>query len=63
MGIPMNTTTVKGGEINVETIDRIRTMVSYEVSVEEIVETIPETPVVSSRWVAFVARSIRDGVI
>lgn len=55
---------VKGeAEINEAVIARIRTMVAYEMTDEEIVAEIEETPVVSKRWVAWVAKGIRNGWI
>jgi hypothetical protein len=55
------TVSVRGPEINREVIERIATMVAYELSTQEIVRQIMSTPTCPSRWVAFMANAIRDG--
>lgn len=55
------TPNVRGPEINREVIERIATMVAYELSTQEIVRQIMPTPTCPSRWIAFMANAIRDG--
>ena len=52
---------VIGPEINREVIERIATMVAYELPTREIVRQIMATPTCPSRWIAFIANAIRDG--
>jgi hypothetical protein len=59
--IPMNTVDITSGEINAEVIARIATCVAYEIPTEEIVRRITPTETCPSRWVAFMANSIRAG--
>jgi hypothetical protein len=52
-----------GKEINAGLIDRIRNMVSYGMSPEEIVATIPGTPTAPARWISWIANGIQNNRI
>ena len=60
----LNRVAVNGPEINRMVIERIRTMVAYEMAASEIVEavTVTESPEICPvRWIAFMVRMIEQG--